>query len=126
MSRKREPNMQYLVQMKLAAYGRPTTPQEGAIFIEDYIFPSLEMCKKMQEEKRILAGGPMSGTIGIAMIVEAGSALELDELIENLPIWPRMETSVTPLTTLDGRIVAIRPRLDRLKASLQSEPAAAR
>ncbi len=118
--------MQYLVQMKPAAYGRPTTPQEGAIFIEDYIFPSLEMCKKMQEEKGILAGGPMSGTIGIAMIVEAGSALELDELIENLPIWPLMETSVTPLTTFDGRIVAIRPRLDRLKASLQSEPAAAR
>src|SRR5713226_5729849 len=125
-SRKGEPNMQYLVQMKLAAYGRPTTPQEGAIFIEDYIFPSREMCKKMQEEKRILAGGPMSGTIGIAMIVEAGSALELDELIENLPIWPLMETSVTPLTTFDGRIVAIRPTLDRLKASLQSEPAAAR
>lgn len=28
---------------------------------------------------KILAGGPMSGTIGLAMIVEAGSALELDE-----------------------------------------------
>ncbi len=118
--------MQYLVQMKVAAYGRPATQEEGAAFIEHYIFPSLEMCKKMQEENRVLAGGPMSGTIGIAMIVEAGSALELDELIENLPIWPRMETSVTPLTTFDGRIVAIRPRLDRLKASLQSEPAAAR
>src|SRR5712692_2889312 len=81
--RKGEPNMQYLVQMKVAAYGRPATQEEGAAFIEHYIFPSLEMCKKMQEENRVLAGGPMSGTIGIAMIVEAGSALELDELIEN-------------------------------------------
>ena len=117
---KGERNTQYLVQMKLAVYGRPTTPQEGATFIEDYIFPSLEMCKKLQEEKKILAGGPMSGTIGIAMILQADSAQELDELIENLPIWPRMETTVTPLTTFDGRIVAIRPRLERLKAKLQT------
>lgn len=45
--------MQYLAQMK-----RP----KGA--------------SPFQEEKKILAGGPISGTIGFAMIVEAGSALE--------------------------------------------------
>jgi hypothetical protein len=44
-----------------------------------YIFPSLEMCKKMQEGKKTLAVGPMSGTIGIVMAEEAGSALELEE-----------------------------------------------
>ncbi len=118
--------MQYLVQMKLAAHGRPTTAQEGAAFIEHYIFPSLEMCKKMQEEKKLLAGGPMSGAIGIVMIVEAGSALELDELIESLPIWPRMETSVTPLITFDARMAALRRRLERLKIRQQKEPAAVR
>jgi len=117
--------MQYLVQTRLAAYSRPATPQEGAAFIEHYIFPSLEMCKKMQQEKKILAGGPISGTIGIVMIVEAGSAPELDELIANLPVWPQMETSVTPLTTFDGRMAALRPRLKRLKTSTQSEPAVA-
>ena len=118
--------MQYLVEMKVVAYSRPTTAQEGVTFIEQLIFPSLEVCKKMQEERKILAGGPISGAIGIAMIVEAGSALELDELIESLPIWPRTETSVTPLTTFDGRMAAIRPRLERLKSSALNEPAAAR
>lgn len=118
--------MQYLVQMKLVAQGRPTAPQEGVVFIEQYIFPSLEMCKKLQKQKKILAGGPINGTIGIAMIVEARSALELDELIGSLPIWPQMETSVTPLTTFGGRIAAIQPRLERLKSSLQSKSAAAR
>ncbi len=117
--------MQYLVQMKLATYGRPTTPLEGAIFIADYIFPSLDMCKKLQEEKKILAGGPMSGTIGIVMVIQAESAQELDELIENLPIWPRMETTVIPLTTFEGRMAALRPRLERLKTRLRNEPAAA-
>jgi hypothetical protein len=110
--------MQYLVQMKLVA-GRPNTAEEGMTFIEQVIFPSLEMCKKMQEEKKILAGGPISGTIGLAMIVEAGSALELDELVESLPVWPRTETSITPLTTFEGRIQAIRPRLDHLRENLQ-------
>jgi len=92
----------------------------GAAFIEDYIFFSLEMCKKLQEEKKILAGGPMSGTIGMAMILQADSAQELDELIENLPIWPRMETTVIPLTSFEGRMAAVRPRLERLKAKLQT------
>lgn len=51
--------MQYLVQMKLATSGRPTSVQEGANFIEESIFPTLELCKKLQEEKKILAGGVM-------------------------------------------------------------------
>ncbi len=111
--------MQYLVQMKLAAHSRPNTPQEGATFIEGYIFPSLEMCKKLEEKKKILAGGPMSGTIGIALILQAESPQELDELVASLPVWPQMETTVTPLTTFDGRIAALRPRLERLKSNLQ-------
>ena len=112
--------MQYLVQMKLAAHSRPISPQDGIAFIESYIFPSLEMCKKLQEEKKILAGGPMSGTIGIAMILQADSAQELDELIESLPIWPRMETTVIPLTSFDGRMAALRPRLERLRTKSQT------
>src|SRR5215472_1354616 len=52
--------MQYLVQMKLVPQGRPTTSEEGTAFIEHYIFPTLERCKKLQDEKKILAGGPMS------------------------------------------------------------------
>jgi muconolactone delta-isomerase len=111
--------MHYLIQMKLTAHSRPSTPQEEAAFIEGYIFPSLELCKKLEGEKKILAGGPMSGTIGIALIVNADSAQELDELVESLPLWPLMETAVIPLTTFDGRIATVRPRLERLKASLR-------
>jgi hypothetical protein len=58
------------------------------------------------------------------LIVEANSALELDEIIENLPMWPRMNTTVMPLTTFDGRIQAIVPRLERIKARLQGQAAA--
>lgn len=111
--------MQYLIQMRLVPQGRPTTIEEGTAFIEQYIFPTLELCKKLRDENKILAGGPMSGAIGLVLVVNADSARELDDLITSLPVWPRMETDVTPLTTFEGRAQTLRPRLERLKAQTQ-------
>ncbi len=108
--------MQYLIQMRLSSSARPTTQEDGIAFIEQSIFPTLELCKKLQEEKKILAGGPMSGAVAIALIVNAESARELDDLITSFPVWPRMETEVTPLTTFEGRAQTLRPRLEQLKA----------
>ena len=108
--------MQYLVQLKLSSSARPTTKVDGIAFIEQYIFPTLELCKKLQQEKKILAGGPLSGTVALALIVNAESARELDDLITSLPVWSRMETEVTPLTSFDGRMQSLLPRLENLKA----------
>ena len=108
--------MQYLVEMRLVAQARPTTPEEGTAFIEQCILPTLELCQKLQDEKRILAGGPVSGAIGLVLIVNAESARELDDLITSLPVWPRTQTDVTPLTSFEGRAAVLRPRLERLKA----------
>jgi muconolactone delta-isomerase len=105
--------MNYLVQLKLAS--RPATPQEGTVFIEQFILPTLELCKKLEAEKRIVAGGPQSGAIALALIVSADSAEQLDDLITSLPVWPRMETTVTPLSTFDVRMQAVRTRLEELK-----------
>jgi muconolactone delta-isomerase len=102
--------------MKLVPQGRPTTSEEGQAFITQYIFLTLERCKKLQDEKRILAGGPLSGAIGLVLIVNAESARELDDLITSLPVWSRMETEVTPLTTFEGRTESLRPRLEQLNA----------
>src|SRR5262245_30269637 len=113
--------MKYLVEMKLADSGRSTNPQDGAVFIERYILPSLAACKELEAAGKILAGGAVAGAIALALIVEAKSRQELDELLAGLPIWPRMETSVVPLTTFDGRMAAVRPRLERLKSILQSK-----
>lgn len=111
--------MRFLVQMKLVAQGRPTSPEAEIALAENCIFPSVEMFRKLREEKKILAGGPISGTIGIAMIVEAASPLELDGVVESVAVWPLMETSVTPLTTFEDRIRAISSRLERAKADAQ-------
>jgi hypothetical protein len=58
------------------------------------------------------------------MIVEAACPLELDGIVENLPLGPLMETSVTPLTTFEDRIRAIRPRLERNKADAHKQSTA--
>jgi muconolactone delta-isomerase len=110
--------MQYLVQLHLSSASRPMSQNEGISLIEEFILPTLELCKKLQEEKKILAGGPMSGAIALALIVNAESAQELDDLITGLPIWPRMETQVTPLSTFDVRMRSLLPRLEQLKAPL--------
>lgn len=105
--------MNYLVQLKLA--NRPANPQEGISFIEQFILPTLELCKKLAAEKRILARGPLSGAIALSSIVSAESAQELDALIVSLPVWALMETAVTPLS-FDGRTQKVRALLGQLKA----------
>jgi muconolactone delta-isomerase len=106
--------MNYLVQLKLAS--RPDTPQEGIVFIEQFILPTLELCKRFEAEKKIIAGGPLSGAIALSLIVNAESVQELDDLITSLPVWPRMETTVAPLTSFDDRMQTVRARLEQLKS----------
>jgi hypothetical protein len=62
-----------------------TSPQEGLTFIEQFVLPTPDLCKKLRGEKKILAGGPVAGAIALALIIKAESMLELDELIESLP-----------------------------------------
>jgi hypothetical protein len=110
--------MNYLVEMKLANSSRPIIGQDGITFIEQYILPTLELCKKLEAEKKIVAGGPLSGGVALSLIVNVESAQDLDSVITTLPVWPLMETSVIPMTTFDGRIQAVRTLLEQVRAQL--------
>ena len=118
--------MQYLVEMKLAASSRPSGgAEEGIACIEQLILPSLEACETLLEEKKIRAGGPAVGAIRLILMVSADSAQELDELVSRLPLWPRMETTMVPLTTLGGRATSLRSTLEGRKAMWQKQSASA-
>jgi muconolactone delta-isomerase len=108
--------MQYLVQLRLKSSASPKNREEGIAFIEQFIYPTLELGKKLQEEKKILAGGPVSGAVALAFIMSADSAKELDDLVTGLPVWPLMDTEVTVLSTFEARKQALQPRLEKLKA----------
>jgi hypothetical protein len=77
-------------------------------------------------QKKILAGGPVSGTIAIVLIVEVETVPELDHLLTSLAAWPQMGTEVTPLTTFDERRQSLLSRLAELEPQAQgSETSAA-
>ena len=108
--------MQYLVQMKLVPQGRPTTPKEKAQrLIEQLVSPPWSCAGNCRTRRRFSLADQVSGAIGLALIVSAESAQQLDDVITGLPVWPRMETQVMPLTTFEGRAESLRPRLERLK-----------
>lgn len=111
--------MQYLVQLRLSSSARPMTPSDGIAFIERFIFPTLERCKHLQQAGKIAAGGPVSGSVALALIVNVESPKELDGLITSLPLWSRMEADVTPLSTFDDRLESIAPLREALKAQLR-------
>jgi muconolactone delta-isomerase len=108
--------MNYFVEMRLADSGRSGSPADGLVLIEQYVLPTLEHCQRLEAEGRILAGGPVSGAIALAFIIRAESAREIDDIVESIPIWPRMITTVTPLTSWSDRALALTPRLERLKS----------
>ncbi len=108
--------MEYLVEMKLADSARPASPEAGILLIEQYVAPTLEACARMQKEEKILAGGPVSGSIALSFIVRAPSTRELDRILGGLPLWSLMETNVTPLTTFEDRLGVVGPWAERLKA----------
>jgi hypothetical protein len=115
--------MEYLVDMRLADSARSTNVAEGLVFIEHYILPTLDLGEKLAADHRILAGGPLSGAIGLAFIITADNAIEIDDVVAGLPVWPRMVTTVTPLTTWSARRHALQSRLARLRAgTLPGEP----
>jgi|HubBroStandDraft_6_1064221.scaffolds.fasta_scaffold1450593_1 hypothetical protein len=57
--------MRYLVQSSLSGSARPMPQGDGNVFTELSIFPTFELCKKLQEGKKIAAGGPMGATVAL-------------------------------------------------------------
>ncbi len=117
--------MLYLVDMTLASH--PKTPEEGLDLITVSVLPTLAASKELEAKGIIVAGGLKTGQIGFAMILKVDSIEQLDEIIERLPIWPRMDTTVTPLSSFEVRESSTQKRLQDMKRRMQeradSQPA---
>ena len=113
----------YIVEMKLAPTGTIPTPQEGIAFTERFVLPTLSACEKLVASGKIVAGGPVLGTMGFTFIARAESPQQLEEIVNVLPIWPRSQTTVVPLGTFESRAAAVRQRLEANKAAVQAAAA---
>jgi len=95
--------MKFLVELDYPQIGMSMSGEASRTFIEDVIFPSLGRAEQLVKEGYILAGGPVAGRIAFRFIVDAESALQLDQLIFSIPLWAVAETRVTPLIEFNDR-----------------------
>jgi muconolactone delta-isomerase len=109
--------MKYLVTMELIGTVPVASTQELVQWLEQMIIPTEEAMIKLEAERKILAGGDMSGRRGSAFILEAASNEELTRLLGSIPEWPLLKVDVTPLDSFEERLTEIRRDLDRLKAA---------
>lgn len=111
--------MQYLVTMEFVEPGPLFAPPQLAALMEQAILPSFDALEQLRREQRVLAGGVLAGTRTAVFIVEAASNDELDQLVEGLPFWAVMRTSVAPLQAFAKRAANDRALLERLKSLAQ-------
>jgi muconolactone delta-isomerase len=108
--------MQYLVQMKIVPEDAPRVWRKAKSSSRSSFAQHWSCARSWRMRKRSWQGGPISGTINLALVVKADSAKELDDLVTSLPVWPRTETAITPLTAFDDRALSIERRLSDSRA----------
>lgn len=111
--------MQYLVTMEYVEPGPLFAAQQLGQMVEETILPSFDLLASLQADGKVLAGGVLAGTRTATFIVEAASNDELDQLIEGIPWWGVMKTTVAPLQTFAKRAANDRALLERIKSMAQ-------
>ena len=105
--------MKYFV----TASGGPgfSSPEEATLVLKEVVMPGFEVLKKLEKEKKILAGGLPVGERSFVFIAEASSNEELDQLLRSIPFWGVLEWEVIPLQTFAGRASMERAFLNKMK-----------
>ena len=105
--------MRYLITMEYAAATTPLAPPHHAQQLEQTVIPTLEACAKLAQQQQILAGGVTTSANRITLIVEAASNEALTKLLQSVPGWSTLQTSVTPLQDFSERAQQERQALEQ-------------
>lgn len=92
-----------------------TSPQEAIQILEKGILPSFHAIMKLQQEKKVIAGGLPVGERAFVFIMQASSNAEVDQVLRSLPAWGALKWKVTALESFAGRATQERQILDELK-----------
>ena len=111
-------NTDYLVEMEFAPFSSVPNPQEALSFAERFVRPTLETCEAHLASGRIVAGGTALGATRFIFIARSATAQELENMLTDLPLWPRAHTRVVPLGTFANRARMAADRAQRLQSSL--------
>ena len=108
--------MQYQVTMEFVEPGPLFAPQQLGQMVAETILPSYDLLASLQAEGKIIAGGTLVGTRTASFVVEADNHDELDQLLEGMPWWGIMKTTVVPLQAFAQRAANDRALMERIKA----------
>jgi muconolactone delta-isomerase len=111
--KKGERAMKYLV----VGSGGPgfASPEEAVKVLEEIVLPSFDQLMRLEEKKKILAGGLPIGDRAFVFIADASSNEELDQMLRELPMWGSLDWEVTALQTFSGRADQERGIIKKLK-----------
>lgn len=109
--------MQYLVTMEYVEPGPLFAPQQLGQMVADMILPSFDLLAELEKSGKIVAGGVQVGTRTASFVVEAAAHDELDQLLEGLPWWGVMKTTVIPLQTFAQRAANDRALMERIRST---------
>jgi hypothetical protein len=109
----------YLVTGKYVETGALLPPQQVVHVVENMALPSFEIMAKLQDEKKILAGGLLTGARAGAFIVDAESNHEVSRMLMELPMWGVVTWEVQPLDSFRERHAQERKVIDRLKQQIK-------
>jgi hypothetical protein len=105
----------YLVTAEYLDPGPLLPPQQSIPLLENAVFPSFEAMEKLLKQKKILAGGLITGARAGAFIMEAQSNAEVSRILMELPFWGIVSWKVTPLESFHERLTEERKSVERLK-----------
>jgi hypothetical protein len=106
--------MQYLVEGRRGPL--PASPEQALALLEDMVIPGFEYWMKLERDKKILAGGVPVGDRAFVSIIEAASNDEADRIVRDMPFWPVLEWTVTPLQSVAARAEMERAVVQQLRA----------
>ena len=111
--------MQYLVTMEMVGAVPSITAQDLVRWLEQVVIPSEEAVIRLKGDKKILAGGDLSGRRGWAFIMEAASNAEVAELLSSVPQWPLLQVDVTPLHSFEENLAQVRRAVEQMKRPVE-------
>jgi hypothetical protein len=87
----------YHVDVMPASY--TATPPGGIELMTNSVLPPFAAGNALAGPGIVVAGGLKTGQIGVSMVMNVESIAQLEEILEQLPLWPRMTTDVTTLSS---------------------------
>lgn len=108
--------MQFLVTMEFVEPGPLFPAQQLGQMVAETILPSYDLLAQLVADGKIIAGGTLVGTRTATFIIEAATHDELDQLLEGMPWWGVMKTTVAPLQAFAQRAANDRALMERIQA----------